>query len=97
VSEQNELSKLKASGVKLGEGLYAVGEYRGYTDRVVGDKTYYQAKVLIGDEVKKFDVKAEFLQQVKSLTERTNLIVQYYVFKRENFSNSILTGLAVLG
>jgi hypothetical protein len=96
VSEQNELSKLKSSGVKLGEGLYAVGEFRGYTDRVVGDKTYYQAKVIIGDEVKKFDVKAEFLEQVKALSARTNLIIQYYVYKRDNFSNSILTGLAIL-
>lgn len=96
MAEVNELSKLKASGVKLGEGLYAVGEYRGYSSRVVGDKTYYQAKVLINDEVKRFDVRDNFLELVKSLTERSNVIVNYYVFKRETFSNSVLTGLAAL-
>jgi hypothetical protein len=96
MAEVTELGKLKTMGVKLGEGLYAVGEYRGFTSRPVGDKTYYQVKVLIADEVKKFDVRQEFIELVKTLSERSMMIVSYYIFKRETFSNSVLTGLAVL-
>jgi hypothetical protein len=67
--------------VKLPEGMYVVGEFRGVESRPHGDKTYYKMKVLNGDYMKKYDIKPEQYGELKNLPPAgKTIVVRYYEF-----------------
>jgi hypothetical protein len=88
------LDRLK--GAKLDEGLFCVGEYRGYEDRESGGKIYYKLKCLVRDITKKFDIKAEDIIKLNGLEKGKQVIIQYYEFTGKFGVNYVCNGVSVL-
>jgi hypothetical protein len=85
-------------GLDLPEGKFAVGEYRGYDERESNGKMYYKLKLLVGDNVLKFDIKPD---QVINITQANfalgqKIVVKYYDFQGKFGTNSVLNSYAAL-
>lgn len=67
--------------VKLPEGLYIVGEYRGVEERKGNNgNMYYKIKVLNGDYMQKYDIRPEMYGELKTIPTGKTVIVRYYQF-----------------
>jgi hypothetical protein len=86
-------------GVKLPEGLYIIGEYRGVEEKTGNNgTTYYKLKVLNGDYMQKYDIKPEMSGELKNVPSGKTIIVRYYQFPSKfdrNIMNTICNEFVV--
>lgn len=78
-------------GAKLPEGMYAVGEFRGFDSRESKGNMYFKIKVLLGDTVMKLDVKPDMVQKLQDLQSGAKVVVRYYKFVGRFGENLVTT------
>lgn len=85
-------------GLNVPDGLLAIGEYRGYEERDSKGTMYYKVKLLIGDNVKKFDIKPDQLLNLQGLNLKngSKMLVSYYEFNGRFGTNSVLVSYVAL-
>lgn len=82
-----------SSVAEMKNGLYCVGELLGVDSKESNGKMYYKAKVLIGDMVKKFDVRLEEIVNVSKIEERARVMIGYFEFQGKFGTNTVLTSV----
>jgi hypothetical protein len=95
--EKSFSSVLKAAELKLKDGLYLVGEYRGCDQNTSkAGKVFHKTKVLVGDNVIKLDTAPDLLMTVGGLQNAQPVLVSYREFTGQYGTNQILTSIESL-
>lgn len=93
---QQQKGLTKFDLMKMSEGMYCVGEYRGIDERESNGKMYYKLKVLVGDNTKKFDIKPDQVIAINTLQKSAQVVVGYYEFTGKFGMNFVSTSLSTL-